>query len=38
MQKLVSLDDIEVNVSAADCQDAVIKTRTILLNNGYVTI
>ena len=37
MQKLVSLDDIELNVSAADWQDAVIKSGTILLNNGYVT-
>ena len=37
MQKLVSLDDIELNVSAADWQDAVVKSGTILVNNGYVT-
>ena len=37
MQKLVSLDDIELNVSAADWQDAVEKSGTILVNNGYVT-
>ena len=36
MQKLVSLDDIELNVSAADWQDAVEKSGTILVNNGYV--
>lgn len=37
MQKLVSLEDIELNVSAVDWQDAVVKSGTILLNNGYVT-
>lgn len=37
MQKLVSLNDIELNVPAVDWQDAVVKSGTILVNNGYVT-
>lgn len=37
MQKLVSLKDIELDVSATDWQDAVIKSGRILMNNGYVT-
>lgn len=37
MQKLVGLDDIELNTSAADWQDVVIKSGTIFLNSGYVT-
>lgn len=37
MQKLVNADDIELNVSAADWQDAVRRSGNILVNNGYVT-
>lgn len=37
MQKLVSLSDIELNVSVTDWQDAVIKSGAILVKNGYVT-
>lgn len=37
MQKLVNVNDIELNVAAIDWQDAVRKSGTILVNNGYVT-
>lgn len=37
MQKLVNVNDIELNVPAIDWQDAVRKSGTILVNNGYVT-
>jgi len=37
MQKLVSINDVEINVSVTDWRDAVIKSGTILMNNGYVT-
>lgn len=36
MEKLVSVKDIELHVSAEDWQDAVRRSGAILVNNGYV--
>ncbi len=37
MNKLVSVKDIELQVPAADWQEAVRKSGAILVNNGYVS-